>query len=165
MQGTAGLDHVTQGAVHPVAHHRMGLERFDVQVAGAIACGLRQQCVDHADHRRVVLRVQQIGDFRHVLHQAVQIHFTFSGTDHRCGIAAVTILLTQPLLPRCGFQCLERQRAVPAAQFGHRPGGGFGSAQQYRLTAGLGQHHAMAAHPGIRQRHGYAHGPITSSGV
>lgn len=143
----------------------MGLERLDVQIAGAITCGLRQQRVDHADHRRIILRVQQIGDFRHVLHQPVQIDFALGGTDHGSGVAAVTVLLSQPLLPRRGIQCLEGQRSMPAAQFGHSPRCGIDGTQQHRLTANLGQHHPMAAHPGVRQWRGGAHGPITSSGV
>ena len=143
----------------------MGLERLDMQVAGAIACSLCQQRVDHADHRRIVLCIQQIGDLRHVLHQSVQIDFAFGGTHHGSGIAAVTVLLAQPLLPGGGLQHLERQRSMPAAQFGYGPRRGVGGAKQHRLAARLGQHHPMTAHPGVRQRRGGAHGPITSSGV
>ena len=165
MQCAPWLHHVAQRAVHAVAHHRMGLERFDMQIAGAIACGLCQQRVDHADHRRIVLSIQQIGDLRHVLHQPVQIDFAFGGTDHGSGITAVTVLLTQPLLPGRGIQCLERKRAMPPAQLGHGPRCGIVRSQQHRLATGFGQHHAVAAHPRVRQRHNGAHGSITSSGV
>ena len=62
MQRLARADHVAQAAVDAVAHHRMRLERLDVDVAGAVARGLGEQGVDHADDGRVVLGVEQVRD-------------------------------------------------------------------------------------------------------
>ena len=43
---------------------------LDVDVAGAVARGLRQQRVEHADDGRVVVVFQQVFDGRQLLHHA-----------------------------------------------------------------------------------------------
>jgi hypothetical protein len=77
MDRLARLDDVAQIAVDTKAHDGNLLERFDVNIGCAFAQRLRQQRVDHANHRRIVGRFQQVLDGRHVLHDLVQIHIRF----------------------------------------------------------------------------------------
>src|SRR5690606_331961 len=60
-------------AVHAQAHHQRGFEGFDVHVGGADARGFGDQAVDQADHRRVVLRVEQVGGGGDVAGQGVEV--------------------------------------------------------------------------------------------
>ena len=79
---------VAQRAVDAEAHHRGLLERLDVDVGGAFAQRLRQQRVDHADHRRVVGRLEQVFDGRHVLQQLGQVEVGVEFVGHLRGVAA-----------------------------------------------------------------------------
>ena len=54
MQGAVGLHHFTQRAVDPEPHAAVALVRFDMDVAGTVTCGLRQQRIQQPDNRRVV---------------------------------------------------------------------------------------------------------------
>jgi len=65
-----GLHHLAQRAVDAEAHAGVALVGLDVDVAGAVACGLRQQRVEHADDGRVVRRFQQVFNGWQVLHHA-----------------------------------------------------------------------------------------------
>lgn len=67
----------------------MGLEGLDVDVAGLVARGLGQQRVDHADHRRAILGVEQIGDLGDIVHQAVEVDLALRRADHRRGAAGI----------------------------------------------------------------------------
>ena len=82
--------HVAQAAVDAEAHHRDLLERFDMDIRCAFAQCLRQQRIDHADHRRVIGGFQQVFDRRHVQHQLVQVEIGFVFIDDLCRIAAGT---------------------------------------------------------------------------
>ncbi len=70
VQCTLGPHDVAQRAVDAEADQRIGLERFDVDVARAVARRLGQQRVDHADDRCVVLGLEQVLDIRDFLHHA-----------------------------------------------------------------------------------------------
>ena len=54
MQSAVGLHHFAQIAIDPKAHTRVTFVGFDVNVAGAIARGLRQQCIQHPNDGCVV---------------------------------------------------------------------------------------------------------------
>ena len=62
---------------------RVALVGLDVDVAGAVLGGLRQQRVEHADDRRVVRGFEQVLDRRQVLHQARQVDRALDLADHR----------------------------------------------------------------------------------
>ena len=68
VQFAAGPHHVTQRAVHPEAHHRIGLEGLDVDVGCVVAGSLGEQRVDHPDDRRIVLGLQQVFHLGQILH-------------------------------------------------------------------------------------------------
>ena len=85
MQGPVGLHHLAQAAVDPKPHHRVPLVGFDVNVAGAVPCGLGQQGIEHADDGRIVRGFQQVLDGWQVLHHARQVGVAFDLADHRCG--------------------------------------------------------------------------------
>ena len=67
----------------------MGLEGLDVDVAGLIARGLGQQRVDHADHWRAILGVEQVSDLGDIVHQAVEVDLALRRADHRRGAAGI----------------------------------------------------------------------------
>ena len=64
VQSAVGLHHFAQIAIDPKTYYRMALEGFDMDVAGAIARGLGQQGIEHADNGRVVRGFQQVFDGR-----------------------------------------------------------------------------------------------------
>ncbi|MNZ92510.1 hypothetical protein D3C78_1115370 [compost metagenome] len=70
MQGPVGLHDFAQVAVDAKAHAGMALVGLDVDVAGAVARGLGEQGVEHADDGRVVGGLQQVFHGRQVLHHA-----------------------------------------------------------------------------------------------
>ena len=83
VQFAAGPHHVTQRAVHPEAHHRIGLEGLDVDVGRVVAGSLGKQRVDHPDDRRVVLGLQQVFHLGQVLHQPRQVDVAAHLIHHR----------------------------------------------------------------------------------
>jgi hypothetical protein len=60
VQRVIGLDDVAQHAIQPKAHYRLTLVRLDVDVRDIFTRRLRQQGIDHADDRRVMLAVEQV---------------------------------------------------------------------------------------------------------
>jgi hypothetical protein len=79
---------IAQHAIDAKAHHRYLFERFDVDIGCAFAQRLCQQRVDHADHRRVVGRFQQVFDRRHIEHQLGKVEIRFVLVDHLRGAVA-----------------------------------------------------------------------------
>ena len=82
------LHHVAQTAVDAKAHHRVLFERFDMDIRCSFAQCLGQQRIDHADHRRIIGRFEQVFDRRHVQHQLVQVEIGFVFIDHLRRVAA-----------------------------------------------------------------------------
>ena len=85
VEGSVGLHHFAQRAVHPEAHTRMALVGLDVDVTRAVACGLRQQCVEHPDDGRVACGFEQVFHRRQVLHHARQVGVALYLTHHSGG--------------------------------------------------------------------------------
>ena len=83
MQRAIGLHHLAQRAVYPKSHTRMPLVRLDVNVAGAVARGLGQERVQHANNRRIVRGVKQVGNRGQLLHDARQVSVGFNLVYHR----------------------------------------------------------------------------------
>ena len=54
MKRAVGLHHFTQVAIHSKPHTRVSFVRLNVNVAGTIACSLREECVEHANDGCVV---------------------------------------------------------------------------------------------------------------
>ncbi len=69
MQRARRLDDVAQHAVQPEAHDRTRLVRLKVNVGNLFAQSLQKQRVDHPDHRRLRVVVEQIFAARHFLEQ------------------------------------------------------------------------------------------------
>ena len=116
VQRALRLDHVAQRAVHAKAHHRARLERLDVDVGRILAQRLRQERIDQADDRRVVLAFQQVGHLGDVLRQLPQIHPLLHVVDQIGRLVfAARIGLRQSLLERFRRQHLRLQRALQDA--------------------------------------------------
>jgi len=94
-----------------------------MDITGLIAGGLGQQGVDHADHRRAVLSVEQVGDLGHVLHQAVEVDFVFGGTDHRSGAAGVGIGAGEQAVEFVVAHLFKAALAELTLHFADRPAG------------------------------------------
>ncbi|KAG0921546.1 hypothetical protein G6F32_015053 [Rhizopus arrhizus] len=148
MQGLARRHHIAQGAVHAVAHHGMRLEGLDVDIAGAVARRLREECIDHADHRRVVLRLQQVRHLGHVLQQPVQIDLVFGHAHDGRRVLGMAVGGRQQGLQRLGVDVRQRDIAVAAPDLAHRPIGGARAARQLHLPRTQRQHGALGARPG-----------------
>ncbi|MNU57728.1 hypothetical protein D3C71_468530 [compost metagenome] len=151
MQGLARRHHIAQGAVHAVAHHGVGFERFDVDIAGAVARGLREQRIDHADDGRVVLRLQQVRHLGHVLQQAVQVDLVFRHAHDGRGVLRMTVGRRQQRLQSLVIDLRERDVAMAAADLAHGPIGRARADGQLRLPPAQRQDRALRASPGIGQ--------------
>ena len=81
VQRTLWPHDVAQCAVDSEAHQRIRFERFDMDIGCAVARGLRQQRVDHADDRRVVLGFKQVLDVRNLLHHPRDVELAFDVAD------------------------------------------------------------------------------------
>ena len=81
-----------------------------------------EQGVDHADDGRVVLGVEQVRDFRHLVHQPVQVNLVLGRADHGGGIAGVGVGRRQQGLQFGVGGLAQRHRAMAAAHFGDGPG-------------------------------------------
>ena len=134
----------------------MALEGFNMDVASAIARGLGQQGVEHADDRRVVRGFQQVFDGRQVLHHAREVGLALHFTDHRCrtgfalGIGGADALhqLGRAMVLHCGHRVFAHYLAQAAGQRG-------GMHMQRELIARFLQQHLLGARKRIRQ--GVAH--------
>ena len=73
MQRARRLEHVAQRAVDAQAHERAAFEHLDVHVGRALAQRLREERVDEADDRRVVLGVEEVGHFRQPVGEALEV--------------------------------------------------------------------------------------------
>ena len=124
MQPAARLDHVAQRAVDAEAHERARLEDLQVHVGGALAHRLREERVDEPDDRRVVLGLEEVGDFRERLGELGEVdrlaHVLDDGLGGR-GLARVGE--RQAMLEFLGReQHLAQRLAGHAAHFGERGG-------------------------------------------
>ena len=68
VQRAVCLHDFAQRAVDTEAHAGVALVRLDMDIAGAIAGGLRQERIEHADDGRVVGSFQQVFHCGQVLH-------------------------------------------------------------------------------------------------
>ena len=98
------------------------LERFDVDVGGAVAQRLREQRVDQADQRRIVLAFEQILDPGNVLQQPRQVEVLREvvGKGRRAGIGGIVEARNQ-LVELVGADAPRLQgHAQRAAHLGQR---------------------------------------------
>ncbi|MCY1532701.1 hypothetical protein D9M68_679860 [compost metagenome] len=151
VQRLARRHDVAQGAIHPVAHHRMGLERLDVDVAGAIARRLREERIDHADHGRVVLRFQQVRNLRHVLQQAVEVDLVLGHPHDRRRVLGMAVGGRQQGFERLVVYLGQNDVAVAAPDLPDRPVGRARADRQLRPPSPQRQHRALRAGPGVGQ--------------
>ena len=90
MQRPVGLHHFAQRAVHPKAHGGMLLIGLDVDVAGAIAYGLRQERIEQADDGCVIAGGQQVFHGRQLLQHlrevSVFLHLAHHGGGARLAL-------------------------------------------------------------------------------
>ena len=127
MQRALRAHDVAQRAVNSEAHQRISFKRFDVNVRCAVARGLRQQGVDHADDRRVVFGLQEILDVRDLLHHSRDIEFTFDVTNdllRRAALIAIGLRNCRDQLARLDDDRLDlaREDADDLVQCGQRRG-------------------------------------------
>ena len=59
--GTLGLQHLAQHAVDPKPDRKPVLVRLDVNVRGIVLDRLRQQRIDEADDRRLIVTIDEVG--------------------------------------------------------------------------------------------------------
>ena len=129
MQRARRLDQVAQRAVDAQPHHRARFEGLDVDVRGAVAQRLREQRIDQADDRRIVLAFEQILDPGDFLQQPreIQVLREIAGQRGRAGIGAVV---------RGGDQLVELVRAdAPGAQRHAERAAQFGERARVRVAA------------------------------
>ena len=62
----------------------MAFVGLNVNIAGTVACGLRQQGIEHSDDGRVIGRFQQVLYGGQFLHDARKIRIGLDFTDNRC---------------------------------------------------------------------------------
>ena len=157
VQSAVGLHHLAQAAIDAKAHAGVALKGFNVDVAGAVARGLRQQSVEHADDGRVVGRFEQVFDGGQGLHHARQIGLALDLGDHRGGAGAGTRIgradalgqaLCVQVLPLAHW--VQAQHLAPGARVG------LVAVPQRQLLAVVFQQQLVAAGKGIGQ--GVAHG-------
>ena len=117
---------VAQHTVAAQAHDGGGFIRFDVNVGGAFAHGLREQGVNHADDGRVVLGFQQVFDRRQVGHQLREVEvFVDVGENFGGVVAAAAVRFGQPCVKVGRRNAREFERfAQRAPHFGQRSGRG-----------------------------------------
>ena len=152
MQPAMRFRHRLQGAIEAEPDRRARLVGLDVNVRCALPQRLREQHVDHADDRCVVLRIEQILDPGHFLHQPGKVHVLLQiARDVGGGPVGLCIGLSQAALEHFGrLDGADAQRhAEHAPQLGQRlRPRAFAKADHGLRLAQLEQQHAM--HPGER---------------
>ena len=83
------LDHVAQRAVDTEAHNGAGFEHFHVNIGSFLLQRLGEQGVDEADDGRIVLRFQQVGDFRQFLGERGEIGCLAHVVDQPFGVVVL----------------------------------------------------------------------------
>ncbi len=147
MQRARRFDQIAQRAVDAQPHHGARLEGLDVDVRRAVAQRLREQRVDQADDRRIVLALQQVLDAGDLLQQArqVQILREVAGQRRGAGFGAVVGRGDQfvELLRSNAAHCDRNPQG--AAQFRERAGARIGTHGDLRDVAiECGNDHALA---------------------
>ena len=164
VQRPVGLHHLAQRAVDAKAHGGMALVGLDVDVAGAIAGGLRQQRVEHADDGRVVRGFQQVFDGGQVLHHARQVGVALDLADHRRRARfALGIGGADALDQRIGRQRLQLAVRVFAQHLADSAGHRVGMHQQREVARVFFQQELVAAGKGVRQ--GVTHRRLVQRGA
>jgi hypothetical protein len=158
MQRTIGLHHFAQRAVDAKAHGRGALVGLDVDVARAVARGLREQRVEHADDGRVARAFQQVFDRRQLLHHARQVGVALHLADHRGGARfALRVGRADALRERAVGQHFEGLHAILARDFGDRTARGMARhPQRAAAVVGFFEQQLLAACERVGQ--GVAHG-------
>ncbi len=135
-----------------------------MDVAGAVARGLRQQRIEHADDGRVVRGFQQVLDRRQILHHARQIGVALDLADHGGG-ARFTLRVGRADALNQGLraQRLQLVHRVFAHDFAHRAGARVGMHAQCQVTRLVLQQQLVGAGKGVGQR--VAHGSQFRSGL
>ena len=111
-----GLQHFAQHAVDAEAHHQAVLERLDVDVGGVLLDRLRQQRIDQADDRRVVVALEQVGRLGQLLGECGEVGVVLEPAHrlHRRAGAAL-VGLAQQRVESLGVHALELQRHAAGA--------------------------------------------------
>jgi len=123
VQGAGGLEQVAQRAIDAQAHERARLEGLDVDVRGAVAQRLREQRIDEADDRRVVLAFQKVLDLGNFLQQPRQIDVLREVVGERRGTRSGAVVQGRDeYVEFAGADAARPQgNAEHAADFGERP--------------------------------------------
>ena len=159
MQGSVGLHHFAQRAVHTKTHAGMPLIGLNVDVAGPVARRLCEQGIEHADDWRVVRRFKQVFNGGQVLHHAGQVCITLNLAHHRGGTGfALRIGHADALHQGLGLENINRLRGKFAHHFAHARGVRRGMQTQCQRARILFQQHLVGARKRIRQ--GVAHGDL-----
>ena len=132
-EGAFGPHDFAHDAIDPKANGEIPLERLDVHVRRILADRLRQQRVDQADDRGVVLLFQQVADLRHGFRQARQVHVLAQVFDHLFRLGGVPGVD----LPEQAFKFTVRDGAQGEATPGKPPNLGQGR-QRRRIPANEG---------------------------
>ncbi len=111
-----GLQDLAQDAVDAETDHQAALEGLDVDVRGLLLDRLRQQGVDQADDRGVVLGLHQVLRLRKLVGHAVQVHVVADALHGLRGLAGGALVdLAQEPLETLLVDALKGQRAAQAA--------------------------------------------------
>ena len=122
-----GLQHLAQHAVDAEADHESVLERLDVDVGGVLLDRLRQQRVDQADDRRLVLALEQVGRLGHVLREVGEVGLLLEPAHrvHRRAGAGLVRFAQQRLerstVTRSSSSARRRWRRTSASASGEAP--------------------------------------------
>ena len=134
----------------------MALVGLDVDVARAVACGLREQGVEHADDGCVAGRLQQVFDGGQLLHHAREVGIALDLAHHRGGARfAVRIGGADALGQGRGIERQQLLHGVLAQHFGQRARVGAGAVPQHQLVAVVLQQQLGGAGKSVGQ--GVAH--------
>ena len=131
----------------------MPLIGFDVNVAGAIACGLGEQGVEHADDGRVVRGLQQVFNGRQLLHHAAEVGVALHLAHHRrCAGLALGIGCADTLRQCACAMALHLSHRIFAQRLANACGQGCWLHMQGQALCILFQQQLLAACKSIGQR-------------